>query len=79
MLEKWSVLGVRPERGCDAGHKLAIKVFSQLFDVLPRENKNDGVLKSTFRALNGRLATLAFRCQANTLMAGCRTERTSSD
>ena len=79
MLEKWSILDVCPERGCDTGHRSAIKVFSQLFDILPRENKKDGVLKSTLRALNGCLARLAFRCQANTLMAGCRTERTSSD
>jgi hypothetical protein len=60
MLERWSILCVCPQRGCDAGHEAAIKVFLKLFDVLPRENKNDGVLKSTLRALNGRLARLAF-------------------
>lgn len=43
---------------------LAISQPSRCFHVSPRENKNDGVLKSTLRALNGRLAKLALRCQA---------------
>jgi len=79
MLERWSIFERVPHRGCYADHRPAIKVFSKCSDALPRENKRDGVLKSTLRALNGRLAKLALECQAmdgrNTLMAGGRTER----